>query len=268
VQKVLLIICIALRSQSALFAQDSIQKAPPPVKKKYNVGQFFQESFLFVKQPTQWKGRNWLTLGVVTAGTVLSMQLDKTIRNSTQGNQHFYHSAWIEGGRIYGEGYSIPIVAGAFGAYGLIAKSTKSKKIAIELVQAGLFSEFLTTILKGALGRARPYTNEGVYSYHAFHYFNSPYNSFPSGHTTAAWALSTVISSTASSDVVKFLAYVPAGFTMFSRIYQDKHWFSDSVAGAAVGYFVGSWVVNLHDEKKHQIKITSVYPLGISIGLN
>ena len=91
----------------------------------------------------------------------------------------------------------------------------------------------------------------------------------PSGHTTSAMALSTVMSRHADKMVFKILAYVPAAFTMFSRIYQDKHFLSDEILAAGIGYFVGNWVVDLHEGKRHRINVTSVYPaVAISINLN
>ena len=90
----------------------------------------------------------------------------------------------------------------------------------------------------------------------------------PSGHTTAAMALSTVMSRHANSTWLKILAYVPVGFTMFSRIYQHQHWISDVVPAAAIGYFTGDWVVDLHEGKRHLINVTSMYPVTISISLD
>ena len=61
----------------------------------------------------------------------------------------------------------------------------------------------------------------------------------------------------AHSTGLKILAYIPAAFTLFSRIYQDKHWVSDELIGAAVGYFVGNWVVDLHEAKRHRINVAT-----------
>ncbi len=237
-------------------------------KKLYSISQFGRETLLFVKQPLRWKGKDWLYLGGLAGGTFLLTFADQPLRNATQGDQKYYHSVAVEGGRIYGEGYSIIGVAAVFGVYGLIAGDTAAKKITIELLQAGLYSETVTVLLKMTVGRARPYTNEGARSIHPFAGINTDHNSFPSGHSTSAFALSTVMSRHAKSDLVKILAYVPAGFTLFSRIYQDKHWVSDELVGAGVGFFVGNWVVDLHEEKRHRINVTSISPPTISISLN
>src|SRR6185369_5065892 len=111
------------------------------------------------------------------------MPFDEDITNSTQGEQRYYHSAFIEGGRIYGEWYSIGAVAGGFGLYGLITHDTATKKISIELLQAVLYSELVTTIFKIAIGRQRPVSTENAFTYHPFSAFDYYFHSMPSGHT-------------------------------------------------------------------------------------
>ncbi|NVO19677.1 MAG: phosphatase PAP2 family protein [Bacteroidetes bacterium] len=229
-------------------------------KKLYSISQFVHESYLFVQQPTKWKGMDWLKLGLVVGTTASIMTLDQYIINSTQGQQRFYYSLPIVGGRVYGEWYAIGGVAGTFGLYGLIASNNSAKKISIELLQAGIYSELATIMLKIVIGRARPLTGETAFSYRPFTVLDDDFHSMPSGHTTSAMALSTVMSRHAHKTVFKILAYAPAAFTMFSRIYQDKHWLSDEVIAASIGYFVGNWVVDLHEGKRHRINVTSVYP--------
>lgn len=137
------------------------------------------------------------------------------------------------------------------------------------MIQAGIYAELITHVLKNTIGRARPYTNEGAFSYHPFSFFDIDYNSMPSGHTTSAMALSTVMSRHADKMVFKILAYAPAAFTMFSRIYQNQHFLSDEILACGIGYFVGNWVVDLHEGKRHRINVASVYPrVTISVNLN
>jgi len=237
------------------------------VKKIYSLPQFLHETVLFIKQPTKWNSNDWLKLGIVAASALIVMPFDERITNSTQGEQHYYSSAPIEGGRMYGEWYSIAIVSGSVGLYGIIAHDTSAKKIAIELFQSGFYAELLTTTLKVIVGRARPAITNDAFTYKPFS-FDYYYQSMPSGHTTSAFAMSTVLSRHAHSTGLKILAYVPAGFTMFSRIYQHKHWLSDEIPAAAIGFVVGNWVVDLHEGKRHRINVTSLYPVGISYSLN
>ncbi len=268
--KFLLFLLLGLSLQSGLFAQvEKIDIGPETKeekkqeKKLYSVSQFVHESYLFVQQPTKWKGSDWLKLGIVTAATLSAMPLDQTLMNATQSNQKYYYSPLVVGGRVYGEWYSIGTMVGAFGLYGIIAKDTAAKKISIELLQAGIYSELVTMMLKMAIGRARPISGENSFTYHPFTILDDYYHSLPSGHATSAMALSTVMSRHAHKTVFKILAYVPAGFTLFSRIYQNKHWLSDELLGSAIGFFVGNWVVDLHEGKRHRINVTSFYPTTV-----
>src|ERR1035437_9064399 len=271
-----LILVLFCTFQSGVFAQKAKNDTVPETKgekeqeyKPYSLTQFGHETFLFVKQPTLWKGKDWLRVGIVAVATIAVMPFDQALVNSTQGNQRYNNSVFIVGGRVYGEWYAIGGVAGVFGIYGLIAKDNRAKKVSIELVQAGLYAELITHVLKNTIGRARQYAYEGAFSYHPFSFFNIDYNSMPSGHTTSAMALSTVMSRHANKTVFKILAYVPAAFTMFSRIYQDQHFLSDEILAAGIGYFVGNWVVDLHEGKRHRINVASIYPsVTISINLN
>jgi len=273
--KFFILLLLTITFQSFAFAQEAKKDTVSETKgekkqeyKPYSLSQFGHETFLFIKQPTTWKGSDWLKFGIVTAATLSVMPLDQPIMNSTQGKQRYYYSVPIVGGRVYGEWYSIGGITALFGLYGIMAHDNRAKKIAIELMQAGLYAELVTEALKVTIGRARPYNNYGAFRYHPFNLSND-FNSMPSGHTTSAMALSTVMSRHANTTLMKILAYVPAGFTMFSRIYQDKHWLSDEIPAAALGYFVGNWVVDLHEGKRHRINVTSIYPgVGISINLN
>jgi len=272
--RLLISIIFIINFQTTVFTQVERKDTIPETKgekkqeyKHYNVTQFAHETFMFFKQPVRWQGSDWLKIGVVTAATLSVMTLDKTAFNATQGHQRYYYSVPIVAGRVYGEWYSIGAVSAVFGCYGILNKDSLAKKITIELLQAGIYSEAVTELLKVVIGRARPVSGENSTTFHPFSTTYN-YNSLPSGHTTAAVALSTVMSRHANSTALKILAYVPAAFTMFSRIYQNQHWISDEVAGAAIGYFAGNWVVDLHEGRRHRIKLTSVYPPSVSINLD
>ena len=233
--------------ESPLFAQN-----------KYNLSQFKDETLDFIKQPGKWRGNDWLKLGLIGAGTFLVMQADQPIRAAVLKDRRYYHSVPIDGGRMWGEWYSAPLIAGAFGLHGWLTDNASSRKISFEILQAALYSVTITQIIKMPSGRARPYTKEGAFSYHPFTFFNFDFNSLPAGHTAYAFAISTILSKNAHSGFLKGLVYLPTALTFISRVYQDYHWTSDCFLGAAIGYVVGSWVVNLHEPKESQQGIHGV----------
>ena len=54
------------------------------------------------------------------------------------------------------------------------------------------------------------------------------------------------MAATSESIPVKLLYYTAATFVGFSRMYQDEHWASDIVLGAALGELCGRVVTGYH----------------------
>jgi membrane-associated phospholipid phosphatase len=253
--RILLALFLILICESLLLAQN-----------QYNISQFTHETADFVKQPGKWQGNDWLRLGLITAGSILVMQVDQSVRDAVLRDQgRYYHSVPIEAGRMWGEWYTPPIVAGAFGLHGWLGHNATSRKIGFEMVQASVYSEAVTQTLKIVFGRARPYENKGAFSFHPFNISDFGFHSLPGGHNTNGWAMSTVLSRNAHSSALKILAYVPAVLTFVSRVYQDQHWTSDDFLGATIGYVVASWVVDLHEKKESTVAVSAIYPFTVSI---
>jgi hypothetical protein len=267
---------------SSLFAQnpvlqDSVQQL------KYTFSQFGNETWDFLKQPTKWDGSDWLKIGLVSAATYIIIETaDQPIRDAVlrdgkydanglfiKESQKYYKSVPIEFGRMWGEIYSPIVLFGGFAVHSLLTDDITTRKIAYEIGQASLYAGALSFILKLAIGRSRPYLNEGTTHFTPFgSIFNQDNKSIPSGHSTVAFVLSTVLSRNVKSPVLKVLAYLPAVFTLVSRVYQDQHWASDTFAGAALGYFVATWVVDQHEDNKSLVEMSSIYPISLRIALN
>ncbi|MGA2624866.1 MAG: phosphatase PAP2 family protein [Bacteroidota bacterium] len=235
---------------------------------KYNLSQLGDETGRFFTQPLRWEGSDWLRLGVIGAGTFLAMQADQPIRTAVQKDQRYYYSVPIEGGRIWGESYVTPTLTVAFYLHGWLTDNSSTKKMGFEIGQSVIYSAVITQILSKSVGRARPNQNLGRSDYQPFTISGEDYHSLPGGHSSAALVLSTVLSRNAPSGYLKVLAYVPAVFTLFSRVYQDYHWTSDDLLGAAIGYSVTDWVVNQHEQKESRVEVSSVYPFTVRIIIN
>ena len=66
---------------------------------------------------------------------------------------------------------------------------------------------------------------------------NYMYNSFPSGHTTSAFALYFSLALLTKNKWIEFLLFTIALTVAYSRIYLSQHFFSDVYAGSLVGMF-------------------------------
>ena len=112
----------------------------------------------------------------------------------------------------------------------------------------------VTFVLKGMVGRARPY--KGLDSPRNFGlwrgFANEDYRSFPSGHTVMAFAAAAAVTTTtdewwpSSTWYIAPAMYGGAVLAGVSRMYDNKHWASDVVVGAAIGTFAGLKVVRYH----------------------
>ena len=109
-----------------------------------------------------------------------------------------------------------------------------------------------TWILKSLAGRARPYVSKDTSpaDFQLFAGFrNGDRMSFPSGHTTTAFAAASAVTSEVRrmwpghTWLVGPAMYGGATLVGLSRMYHDKHWASDVVVGAAIGTFTGIKVV-------------------------
>ncbi len=238
-----------------------------PAQNRYDFSQFGNETVDFIRQPLRWEGNDWLRLGLATAGTVLVMQVDQPVRDAILKDRSFYKSTPIEFGRLWGDTYSTIAAAGGFALHGILAGNRSSQKVAFEIAQSALYAGGITTALKLVLGRARPFTERGASAFQPFTVLDDDFHAFPSGHTTLAFALSTVLSRSAGSPALKIIAFLPAALTAYSRIYQDYHWTSDCLLGGIIGYAVATWVVDQHDRNESRVSISSVFPLTIRIVL-
>ena len=237
-QKLLMLCLIIILYQFPLYAQN-----------KYTFSQFWYETGDFIQQPLKWNGSDYLKIGLIGVGAGLSMFADEPIRDASQKHQKYYNSAPVVISTAYGSIYSPIALFSGFAIYSLITDDIKSRKIAYEIGQASLYAGGINYILKVAFGRARPNINLGSGTYSPFqHFFGEDYHSFPGGHSTAAVTISTVLSRNVKPVWLKILCYVPAAMTMASRIYQDFHWVSDNLVGAAFGYFIATWVVDQHEK--------------------
>ena len=140
-------------------------------------------------------------------------------------------------------------------AYGKIRDNQRAADLGLHGTEALFFGAQLGNLLKGIVGRARPYVDvERPHDYSLFRGFRdgSDYKSFPSGHTISAFAAAAAVTSEMKRWWPRSVWYVGpvmyggAAAVGWSRMFDNKHWASDVITGAAIGTFTGLKVVTWH----------------------
>ncbi len=144
----------------------------------------------------------------------------------------------------------------ALGSYGFIFKDQKLKTTTLLATQAYLTGGAVESVIKFLSGRQRPYYYDpnaagpeprfrGPFYKGTDAAGNKINSSFPSGHTTVAFAAATVFAMEyRNKPLIPIISYSVATLIGLSRITENKHWATDILAGAALGFLTGQQVVN------------------------
>jgi membrane-associated phospholipid phosphatase len=151
-------------------------------------------------------------------------------------------------------------------------------------VQAFITSGILERTVKLVAGRQRPFIisspqggPEPLFHGPSYVFWDNREDrfgsSFPSGHTTAAFAVATVFAEAYKNRPwIPVVAYSAASLVGISRLSENKHWITDIVAGATLGYLSGKQVVRNYrrhaglkatKRKKQTIHLTMGFQQGV-----
>ena len=227
---------------------------------------YASDAVAFVRAPTTWDGADWRR--AAGAGTSLGTLFlaDESIDSfARKQRSHFTDrvsgaTTWIGGGG----GFRIPflLLAG-----GLAFADTSTRDMGRDTLEACLFSEYVTKGLKKAIGRERPFETNGETAFKPL----TSHDSFPSSHTTQAFAIASVVAARSEGWVVPALAYTAAAVVAFDRVNDRVHFASDVAAGALVGTVTGRFLVARHrreDAERHRVDLEILpIPSGLAARL-
>ena len=207
--------------------------------------------------PARWKKREWGFFAAGVAGVGALFIVDDNIRATVLHHDDRFQNGVADAVQPLGTWASF-IVIGGFTFGGLAAHDDKAYGAGIDALSASMISGLvITPLIKKIVGRYRPNAGYGPYYFKPFDHGPS----FPSGHATQAFTVASVIATEYPKPWVKAACYLPASLVLFARVRHDAHWASDVVAGALIGYGVGSEVArsNLADrEGRPHVRIVPV----------
>ena len=152
-------------------------------------------------------------------------------------------------------GNTLFLVAGEGGLFlvGQMTDNAKFREISYSIGQSLVMNAIVLYPLKIATSRERPNREDD--------------RSFPSGHAASAFAVAAVLDHYYGPKVA-IPVYAMGAFVGFGRIEQNKHYLTDVMAGATLGWIIGKTVTRGADEKPRWIPTVAPQAKGIALGIN
>jgi len=191
------------------------------------------------------------------AATGLGSTLDNNLKDRIADPNHSFATAFENLGDPLRNGV---MVTGLY-AVSRLTEHEKFRAVSYDLLDAVIVNWAYTTAIKNIVHRERPNGEDNV--------------SFPSGHASNAFVIASVVDRHFGWKG-GLPAYAYATAVAASRLQRNKHYLSDVLGGATLGYLVGRSVVRvntrpLNRPKAAEISLTPILgpdARGISFGLS
>lgn len=197
--------------------------------------------------------RDAVLAGSVVVATIIAKPFDERIAarlqdSSTQDSRRIQRLATFVRTVATPGSYYIGV---SMYAAGRLTDHDRLADLGLHGTEALIVGEAVGGVVKAVVGRQRPSVlPRNASSYQLGRGLRSDiFRSFPSGHTTSAFAAAAAVSSETSRYwpgtrwVIGPILYAGAALTGVSRMYNNRHWMSDVLVGAGVGTFAGLKVV-------------------------
>jgi len=198
-----------------------------------------EDTKLYFTAPLHWDAKNWAYLGGTLLAVGVAHEYDDDVRDHFVNEPHAAPSG-KDPNSLQQAVPAAALVAGTWAAAALLQDRAGYQET-WSMLEAGALSTVSGLALKYAFGRERPNDTGDSNAW-----FGSG-DSFPSLHTTAAFAIGTVLAESGNDRyrwVRRTLGYGVAGATAYLRVRDNVHWLSDTVAGAALGMATAHFVMN------------------------
>lgn len=238
------------------------------------LGNYINKTSQILLSPLSWDQSAWNNTFVITGIASSAFLFDNMIKHNMQAsksksldqltplpNNILGDFRVMSGGAIVG--WSVGQLTNDF-------RLQQTSRLALECL---FFSAMIKGGMKNFFHRARPYTGSSSNDWKGPNGDSNPGRlSFPSGHSTCAFTIATVISEQYSDiEMVPWISYGLAALTAWSRVYSNKHWASDVIVGAAIGHYTAKMILGLENteqsDSSFMIPFIGYSPTDIVMGL-
>ena len=189
----------------------------------------------------------WWTLAILTIVFAIGFvwfTADSLIVAAAERLQSDSVDDWIRIANRLGGGMNPPMIVLFFLIAGAAYQRRTWIRYGVAMALAGAAAGTLVQIIKFIVGRTRPELWLG-----AFRYIRGGANSFPSGHTVAAFALGGVLIFASRNTPLRIVALLLACFVAVARVLAFRHWPSDVLASALIS-LLAAWVAQASTSAK------------------
>ena len=209
----------------------------------------FWNAFLYIgSAPARWNGQDIGKAGSLLLGTGVVALGDDDMSAAFRSFRGQTGDRLESVVRQYGEVWVLAVLCGGSYATGLFTGDRWVRETAFLAGTGLILTAGATQLLKYTAGRARPYTLEGPGRFRVLA-ADDDHHSFPSGHTAAAFSLSTVLAHQIGNGWATAGLYTLAAMTSLSRVYAGEHWFSDCVFSAVLSMAITHSLLQWYDTR-------------------
>ena len=199
-----------------------------------------------LKAPLHWKVKEWKRFGEGVALVVAVAAVDKPVIDAVQRNRTHFSDQFARRITPLG-GHDAVLASIALFGTGFVLHDDRLRGAGRDSLEAEFVAATLvTSALKRAAGRSRPFLDEGTYHFDPGKSHSGNFQSFPSGHATNVFAAATAIAGHYDNWIVPTIVYSIATGVSISRVNDNVHFPSDVVAGALIGHAVGKGILARH----------------------
>jgi len=231
-----------------------LSTVPAPAAEHLTPEDLWTDTKLYFTAPIRWDANEWLAFGGVIGAVAAAHQVDGHVRHHFAGPNPVLDGKDKNDTRDF-----VPAAAAMVGTWVFagLEGSAPGRMEAYTMAEAAAFGTLTAEGLKYAAGRKRPNETSRVDDWRAGG------SSFPSLHSTVAFAVGTVLAESGSDDyrwVRRALGYGLGLGTAYLRVHENSHWFSDVVAGAAIGIPTAVFTLNRREARSRRDIDVAVSP--------
>jgi membrane-associated phospholipid phosphatase len=216
-----------------------------------------EDTKLYFTAPLRWDEEDWLYFGGALVAIGAAHSFDERVRDHFATGSKAVLNGGEDKNSLRDAAPTLALVAGT-GLGSAFYDDKEGYRETWALIEAGAFSGATAEALGYATGRERP---DGTTSPNEW---GKGGDSFPSLHTTVAFAVGTVFAESGNDEyrwIRRIIGYGVASATAYVRLDENVHWLSDTVAGAALGIATAKFVLNRQNAESQSRGTVQIQPV-------